>query len=393
MADYRRNEIISGLFVCLAVVALSLFAFRVGRFDLLGLFKGKALLCRAYFTDVKTLQPQQPVKVGGQSVGEVIAVRMVERALSEEQVGHLRDFNEEKRGLSTGMMRQLIEVEFELTEPRLKLDPDTAYVTLGQESLLSSHFLILDPGEWQPGEEPMTILVADFATANNSEIRAKEGTGYEELVAIVKPVVRELDSTLRTFNQSVLSLENVDRLRRILARGEEALENGRDLFADLAVTLESIEKGFFSAENADKVRNVLEKFEGTADGAESLAKRLDALFDPEQDRRLNDVVDHTVAATRDLQERFDAVQADLQALLDQAAGVIGDNRAEIAEVTRRLRRAVWQAELAMRKIRVNPAVLFFGDEETEFEAAPTDSSELRYSGRAAPYAQREENDG
>jgi hypothetical protein len=392
MAEYRRNEIVSGLFVCLAIVAFSLFAFRVGRFDLLGLFKGEALVFRAYFTDVKTLEPQQPVKVGGQSVGEVIAVRMVQRPLSEEQVGHLRDFNEEKaaRGLAPGMMRQLIEIEFELTEPNLKLNPDTAYVTLGQESLLSSHFLILDPGEWQAGEEPLTIFDADFAV--DAVIRAKEGTGYEELVAIVKPVVRELNSTLSTINQSLLSRENLKRFRNVLARAEETLVKGGDLFEDLNTAVGSIEKGFFNAENAGRLQTLLTRLEGTATGAESLANRLDALLDPKQDRRINDIVDHTVAATRNLKERLDAVQTDLALLLQQAVGVISDNRAEIAEVTRRLRRAVWQAELAMRKIRVNPAVLFFGDSEAEFDVAPTDASHLRHSGRTAPYGQRQEND-
>ena len=124
--------------------------------------------------------------------------------------------------------------------------------------------------------------------------------------------------------------------------------------------------------------------------------------------------------TRDLSDRLDAVQADLQALVGDASaavtdtrtlirnasvavtdtrtllrnvsGVVTDNRAGLAEIVRRLHHTVWHAELALRKIRANPAVLLFGDEESDYEAAPLDETGIRRSGRVKPYGQRDEKD-
>ena len=59
---------------------------------------------------------------------------------------------------------------------------------------------------------------------------------------------------------------------------------------------------------------------------------------------------------------------------------------------RRLQRALWQGELALRKIRANPGVLFWGDDETDLEARDFDMTDLRLRGRARPYEQRDERD-
>ena len=74
--------------------------------------------------------------------------------------------------------------------------------------------------------------------------------------------------------------------------------------------------------------------------------------------------------------------------------VLVENRPEVAETMRRLRRTMWEAEMAMRKIRANPAFLLFGDDEQLLDSNPYDESELRRTGRARPYNQRDEsNDG
>ena len=80
MADYRKHEILSGLFIMIAVVVFSLFAFKVGDLDLFALFRGEALDCRAFFTDVKSLNTGAAVKIGGQRVGKVTGVEKQEVA-------------------------------------------------------------------------------------------------------------------------------------------------------------------------------------------------------------------------------------------------------------------------------------------------------------------------
>ena len=108
MASYRRSEIISGLFVTLAAVVFGLFAFKVGRFDLMGLLKDEAITCRTYFTNVKTLQVGSKVRVGGREVGEVTDLVLVESPTPE---------GAQDPG---GLKRLVNEVTFELVYPELR---------------------------------------------------------------------------------------------------------------------------------------------------------------------------------------------------------------------------------------------------------------------------------
>ncbi|MFQ5505869.1 MAG: hypothetical protein ACE5F1_13895, partial [Planctomycetota bacterium] len=95
----------------------------------------------------------------------------------------------------------------------------------------------------------------------------------------------------------------------------------------------------------------------------------------------------------DLAETSSELRHELGSLLAQVRGVITDNRAQVAEILRRMRRTMWQAEMAVRKIRGNPAFLLFGDEEADLEEKDMDLGRIRSSGRARPYMQRDEKDG
>ena len=150
MSSYRRSEIVSGLFVVLAAVVFGLFAFKVGRFDLMGLLKDDAITCRAYFPNVKTLQVGSKVRVGGREVGEVIGLVLVE--------GSTPPATQDPGGLE----RLVNEVTFELMYPELRLDAGSARVRLAQESLLAPHFLELDPGRWPANQPPATLFEADL---------------------------------------------------------------------------------------------------------------------------------------------------------------------------------------------------------------------------------------
>ena len=111
-------------------------------------------------------------------------------------------------------------------------------------------------------------------------------------------------------------------------------------------------------------------------------------------------LEHAVGATRiedlrstsrTLEDRIKVVSADTHRLLELTHDVVDENRPEIAESMRRLRRTMWEAEMAMRKIRANPAYLIFGDDEQILNQNPYDTSWIRRSGRAEPFEQRDEN--
>ena len=108
--------------------------------------------------------------------------------------------------------------------------------------------------------------------------------------------------------------------------------------------------------------------------------------------RVNRILNNLVQTTDEFQDRLDAVQSDLQDLLQTATGMLTENRANIADIVRRLRRVMWEAEMTLRKIRANPALLFLGDDEKMLEATMVDESGLRRTGRARPYEQRDESD-
>ena len=362
MADYRRHEIYSGLFVLLALVVFALFAFRVGGFDLGGLLKGEVLVCRSYFTDVKTLQPGAEVKVGGQIVGEVTGVRVVERELSEAQAARLgRLVGAEAGTYRPGMLRQQIELAFELFAPDLRVDARSASVSLSQSSLLTSHYLELDPGAWDGPSSPPLVL----EITGELVIPAREGGGFEDIVERVKPLMQRANDTLRLFEENVLTNENTTRLEKILEELEATVSHLRRFSADA----EQLVAG------------------GRTDGVRQLLERSHALLE-----RLDRSVGALEEDARGVLGRGKDTMDDAARLLESANGLIEENRVDIALATRSLRQAMWQAELALRRIRANPSVLLFGDDEPDLEARPQDESGLRYSGRARPYEQRDERD-
>ncbi len=59
MKSYNRSEIVSGIFVVLALGVFALFAFKVGQFDILRSLSGPALDCATDFRDVKSLSAME----------------------------------------------------------------------------------------------------------------------------------------------------------------------------------------------------------------------------------------------------------------------------------------------------------------------------------------------
>ncbi len=371
MASYRRSEIVSGLFVILAAVVFGLFAFKVGRFDLMGLLKDDVVVCRTYFANVKTLQVGSKVRVGGREVGEVTNLVLV------EDPAPLDDQDPEDR------KRLVNEVTFELTYEQLRLDPESARVRLAQDSLLAPHFLELDPGRWESTEQPLSLFEAELPPV--VVIASEAGVGLEELMAQARPVLDDLGALIRTVNQRLLTDGNLAAINRVVGELDAAMVEGRQI----ATTLN---RQLLAPENVAALERTVHNLDAAAADGRSAAARVDALLDAEQDPRLDDLLTELGTATRELRENLDAVSADLRRLLGNTDRVVGQAETELAEVSRRLRRTLWQGEMALRKIRANPSLVFFGDDETDLEARDLDLTEIRLRGRARPYEQRDERD-
>ncbi len=375
MSDYRKSEVVSGLFITLAAVVFALFAFKVGRFDLMGLLKPEAVGGRAYFRDVKTLQVGSKVKVGGRDVGEVTGLQLVSRRARPRGLGRRG-----RPGPGPGRHRLVNEVTFELTYPGLRLDLETAGVTISQSSLLAPHFLELDPGEWPPEAPPPALF--DAGLEDGTVFSSAEAAGLGDIMVRAGPAIDELTDILRTLNRDVLTPDNVDSVGRALGGLDQALVEGHELISTL-------NRGVLAPDNVEAVNRMVHNLDQAVADGRSAAARLDALLvDPRLDAILTDVA----AASGELHTSLEAISADLQLLLAKADRLIGDTDTELVEATRRLREALWQGEMALRKIRANPAVLLFGDDETDLEASDLDLTEIRLRGRARPYEQRDERD-
>lgn len=370
MSDYRRSEIISGLFVTLAAVVFGLFAFKVGRFDLMGLFKGETVAARTYFLNVKTLQVGSQVRVGGREVGEVTDLRLVEDPTPAAGEG--------------GTLKRLVnEVTFELGYPELRLDPASSGVLLAQDSLLAPHYLELDPGRWPADSPPPLILEAEWPVG--LVLASEENLGIEELMAKAPPVIDELTAVLEKLNRELFTPQNIQAIGRVIADLEGAVADGRQIAATL-------HRDVLAPDNVEALDRVVHDLEAAVADSRSAAARLDAFLDAEQDPRLDRLLTEVTAATSEMRTHLDAVTADLRELLENTDRVVSVAETELVEATRRLQQTLWQGEMALRKIRANPALLFFGDDETDLEARDLDLTEIRQRGRARPYEQRDEKD-
>ncbi len=384
MSEYRRNEIVSGVFICLALLVLGLFAFRVGRFDLWGFLKGDVIRCESFFLNVKSLESGAVVKVGGQTVGKVTAVVMEERQLEEEQASLLRRSATISRAqaIRAGMMRQLMKVEYELFESTLKIDQASATVSLAADSLLAPFYLELDPGNWDAGNTKIKTLFA-ASHPDPLEIASMEESGLDELVALAKPILEDVGEAVDRLNKRLFSGENLERMGSLLATAES-------VFTELREVVARLDDHVLSEDNTARLTAAIQELEKTAQGSSELIAALNRLLDREKDPRLHQIVDDVSQATQGLDGRLRGLQIEMQELVSDLRAVVGENRGSIAESTSRLKRALWHAELALRKIRANPAVLLFGAEEDAFEAEVVDETRLRAGARARPYGQREE---
>jgi len=130
-------------------------------------------------------------------------------------------------------------------------------------------------------------------------------------------------------------------------------------------------------------------FVNNANGAVSDARKILADADP----KIGGILTDLQASVKTAKEALAALQQDSKKLLDGFNGIVVENRVNIREMLRRFRRTAWQFEMAIRKVRANPAFLIFGDDGKDLEATSVDEGRIRRSGRARPYGQRDEGHG
>lgn len=385
MANYRRDEIWTGLFVLAACAVFLAFAFKVGGFgSLAGLGSAPGRSFTIELLDAKGLGPGSRVAVGGIGVGAVAEVRLVPGGSMPG------------RRASQG---QVAEVTFEISDPDLPIDPSTASAALLQDGVLGPFYLDLDTGE------PRLATVDPARTGRIAAREVADATDVvsaaQEAVATVQAVAKSLEETapvLRALLRNVTDLTdptNANSLQRqIVEPGAGALRKADLLLEELRRALDPTTLARIAA-LAGEAESLLVRARGSLDQVDGALGSVRTVVD-ENRAGLARAVAGAESATGKVQASLAAIEADAHVLLSTAHEVVAENRAEVAEILRRLRRSAWQAELALRQIRGDPASLLWGTEVESFETEDGTGLGERAAaggfGRAPLYEQRAERE-
>lgn len=336
MNEYRRNEVVTGAFVTLAIVLFGFLAFRVVGLDALGLGGTKEVVYVTHIRDAAGLEIGAPVMVAGIKMGAVDSIELIQEPSDDQWVTRAR-------------------IEFTINQQKLIVDPQTATAKISYTGLLGSFFLAIEPGDvarlaegsppsTPPGNHPIAIRGMDSPT-------------IASVLAEVAPAVADAKQLIN--NLDTLIIENDPLIRAALVDLTETSANVRVTLDELSVRVDEVLGTIDTTieENRDHITTLLEDLAETS---------------------------------RIAREKIQQVGDDAERLLTLGNDMLEDNGPEVSETLRRLRRTMFEAEIAVRKIRANPAVLLFGDQEKLYDPTDYDRTWLRDTGRAGPYEQRDE---
>ncbi|MEM7681622.1 MAG: MlaD family protein [Planctomycetota bacterium] len=360
MNTYTKHEIVTGGFVVLAAAIFALFAFNILDIDLRIGSDLEPVQLTAEFTDVGALTVGDRVVFGGTEVGKVTGIAIKIDQLTREQADAL-NLKGSETVVRPGDNGQVIQVTFEVDDPNLRMDPATASVSISRASLLGRDQLALDPGRLPADADPIVSIGGKDMTP--LAIAGQERLGFDGLLARAGPILTAAQATLDNFNDKILTDDNSNAVKSILARVDSAAEEAESFLTSAEAT-------------SDTVRGLTENVQGRIDeGWPATRAAIESLTQ--------------MAGT--LEKQVELIGAEAVGLLAGADQVVRENRPEIAEATRRLRRTMFEAELLARKLRSNPSIVVFGDDDPLLDAELNDQAWLLRSGRAQPYQQRDEN--
>ena len=336
MNEYRRNEVITGAFVTLAIVLFGILAFRVIGLQSLGLDGSKEVAYVTHLRSAAGLEAGSAVMVSGIKVGQVESITI-------DQTDQGGQWGTEAR------------INFVVNQKSFRVDPQTASASISYTGLLGSFFLAIDPGDLSKLDD--ATVQAATKSDHPVVIRGVETPTVATVLAEVAPAVADARRLIQ--NLDTLVVENDPLLRN-------ALIDLTETSANLRVTLDKL---------AGRVEEVL----GTIDT--TILENRD---------HITTLLEDLAQTSQVAREKIQQVGDDAERLLSLGSDMIEDNGPEVSETLRRLRRTMWEAEIAVRKIRANPAVLLFGDDEKLYDPTDYDRTWLRDTGRAGPYEQRDE---
>jgi len=335
----KSTELRSGIFVILAMVALTILIFSVGNFRAR---LQSMVRYTTYVNDVKFLKTHDAVTYGGFKIGEIKAIEV-----SPDR---------------HGMVKITLDVE-----PDVPVMED-ATVLVKQDGILGPKYLEISPGS--PGAHRATT---------GATLPGLVPTAFIDLGPSFEGPLARLDKLIENLNLLVGDAEFRKNISGILTET-------RTLVATLNEQVQKL--GATATKTGDKTQEVLAEVQETLKSVrEPLAKTLkdtDELtvrLAKDADRMTDKVAKTLDEVTDRLGKSADA----LDQLLKDADGLIVQNNRNFYETLRGMRDTAHHLELAAKRVRANPSLLIFGAPETPEELKRADETELRLKGRVRRY--------
>jgi phospholipid/cholesterol/gamma-HCH transport system substrate-binding protein len=335
----KSTELRSGIFVVMAVVALTILIFSVGNFR--SRLKS-AVRYTTYVSDAKFLKTHDAVTVGGFKVGEI-------KVLEVPPDQH-------------GMVKITIDVE-----PEIEVKEDSR-ITVKQDGILGPKYLEISPGTPGAKRAPGGATIAGYSPV-----------AFVELGPAFEGPLSRLDKLIDNLNAIVGDAEFRKNLSGMLV-------DARTMLASLNEQIQKV--GASAAKTSERSQEVLAEVQETFKATrEPLAKTIKDTGD--LTARLSkdaDLITEKIVKTLDeVTAKLSKTAESLDQLLRDSDGVVVQNNRNIFETIRGLRDTTHHLELAAKRIRANPSILLFGASETPEELRRSDETDLRLKGRARRY--------
>lgn len=335
----KSSEVRSGIFVVLAVVALTILIFSVGNFR--ARLKSTARYV-TYVGNAKFLKTHDPVTYGGFRIGEIKSLEVA----SERH----------------GMVKITLDIDEEIP---VKED---SVVTVKQDGILGPKYLEVSPGS--PGSR---------RAAAGATLPGVVPTAFVELGPSFEGPMARLDALLDNVNKIV----GDEEFRKNVAG---MLTDTRALIAGMNEQLQKL--GAMAVKTGDRTEAVLGEVQETLKSTrEPLAKTLKNTEDlTGRLAKDADLLTEKIAKTlEDVTARLSKTLDSLDLLLKDADGLMVQNNKNLFETIRGMRDMTHHLEMAAKRIRANPSIVLFGADETPEELRRADETELRLKGRARRY--------
>jgi len=328
----KSSEVRSGIFVVLAVVALTILVFSVGNFR--ARLKSTTRYV-TYVSNVKFLKSHDPVTYAGFKVGEIKNIEVAPERY--------------------GMVKITVGVDEDIP---VKED---AALLVKQDGILGPKYLELSPGSQDAKRAgPDAILQGIVPTA------------FVELGPAFEGPLNKLTDLLDNLNKILGDAEFRKNVNALLTESRALLATMNTEVQKLGARTDTV-----LTEVNETVKSAREPLTKAIKNADELTVHL---------TRNADVLTEKLAKTlEELTARMSKTADNLDQLLKDSDAVIVQNNANLYETVRGLRDMTHHLERASKRIRADPSILLFGASETPEELRRNDETELRLKGRARRY--------